>query len=157
MNQTDAPKEVSYTIPFEQVVDGSGMRIEISHNHRYTVQITKADPFEAVANITVADWDEGGDVDYEPENGLDEVVVSDLLPAGKTTYDPDISTVGMSLDNGSFIVTTGSNAGVDPILEYADGSAVAANYLLPAPKFPLSSKCHTTLPSSEIAPLPCSG
>lgn len=129
VNQTDVPKEVSYTIPFEQVVDGSGMRIEISHNHRYTVQITKADPFEAVANITVADWDEGGDVDYEPENGLDEVVVSDLLPIGKTTYDPDISTVGMSLDNGSFIVTTGSNAGVDPILEYADGSAVADNWL----------------------------
>lgn len=158
MNQTDAPKEVSYTIPFEQVVDGSGMRIEISHNHRYTVQITKADPFEAVANITVADWDEGGDVDYEPENGLDEVVVSDLLPAGKTTYDPDISTVGMSLDNGSFIVTTGSNAGVDPILEYADGSAVADNWLkveeLPATRAKIPAKFKVSYNTSFIGDCP---
>lgn len=44
MNLTDEKKEVSYRIPFERVTDGDGSLIEINHNHRYTVQITEADP-----------------------------------------------------------------------------------------------------------------
>lgn len=59
MNQGEV-KDVSYNIDFSRVEDGNGSHIEISPNHRYTVAITKADPYRIDFNITVADWEEGG-------------------------------------------------------------------------------------------------
>lgn len=126
MNLTDEKKEVSYRIPFERVTDGNGTRIEINHNHRYTVQITEADPFELTANIRLVDWETGDYIeDYEPENGLEAVIVADLLPATETTYDINTSTVTLALKTGSsFTATTGSNAGVEAQLSYyGDNSA----------------------------------
>ena len=67
MNNTDAPKNVSYQIPFEQEVNGSGSYIEVAPNHRYTIAITKADDYHLDFNLTVADWTDEGDVDgFEP-------------------------------------------------------------------------------------------
>lgn len=131
INQTDLPKEVSYRILFEQVTDGSGSRIEINHNHRYTVQITKADPFELVANIKLVDWETGNSIDdYEPDNKLDVIVVSDLLPVDETTYSDATGTISMPLKAGSsFVVTTGSNAGVEAVINYMDGSPGDAGWL----------------------------
>lgn len=131
INQTDLPKEVSYRIPFEQVTDGSGSRIEINHNHRYTVQITKADPFELVANIKLVDWETGSSIDdYEPDNKLDAIVVSDLLPIDETTYTEATGTISMPLKPGSsFVVTTGSNAGVEAVINYLDGSPANTGWL----------------------------
>ena len=130
MNLTDEKKEVSYRIPFERVSDGNGARIEINHNHRYTVQITEADPFELTANIRLVDWETGDYIDdYEPENGLDAVIVANLLPAGETTYDVNTSVVKLALKTGSsFTVTTGSNAGVEAKLTYY-GSDAADGWL----------------------------
>lgn len=131
LNQTDTPKEVSYTVPFERITDGNGTRIEINHNHRYTVQITQADPFKLEVNILVADWDDGSGVDdYEPDNKLDEITVDNLLPTGESTWTKLTSTVNLSLKTGSsFDVATGSNAGVETSLSYANGSAAANNWL----------------------------
>ena len=126
MNLTDEKKEVSYRIPFERVSDGNGARIEINHNHRYTVQITEADPFELTANIRLVDWETGDYIDdYEPENGLDAVIVANLLPVDETTYDVNTSVVTLALKTGSsFTATTGSNAGVEAQLSYyGDNSA----------------------------------
>lgn len=124
VNLTDEKKEVSYRIPFERVIDGNGSRIEINHNHRYTVQITEADPFELTANIRLVDWETGNDVDdYVPDNGLDAIAVSDLLPAGETTYDASTSIITLPLKVGSsFTAATGSNAGVEAKLTYAGGT-----------------------------------
>ena len=124
VNLTDEKKEVSYRIPFERVSDGNGTRIEINHNHRYTVQITEADPFEVKANIRLVDWETGDYIDdYEPDNGLDAIIVSDLLPDGETSYDVNTSIVTLALKKGSsFIATTGSNAGVETKLTYYGGS-----------------------------------
>lgn len=124
VNLTDGKKEVSYRIPFERVSDGNGTRIEINHNHRYTVQITEADPFELTANIRLVDWETGDYIDdYEPDNGLDAIIVSDLLPDGETSYDVNTSIVTLALKKGSsFIATTGSNAGVETKLTYYGGS-----------------------------------
>ena len=124
VNLTDGKKEVSYRIPFERVSDGNGTRIEINHNHRYTVQITEADPFEVKANIRLVDWETGDYIDdYEPDNGLDAIIVSDLLPDGETSYDVNTSIVTLALKKGSsFIATTGSNAGVETKLTYYGGS-----------------------------------
>lgn len=131
LNQTDTPKEVSYTVPFERITDGNGTRIEINHNHRYTIQITQADPFKLEVNILVADWDDGSGVDdYEPDNKLDGITVDNLLPAGETTWTELTSTINLSLKPGSsFDVATGSNAGVTASLSYANGSAAANNWL----------------------------
>ena len=126
VNLTDEKKEVSYRIPFERVSDGNGTRIEINHNHRYTVQITEAAPFELIANIRLVDWETGDYIDdYEPENGLETVIVADLLPATETTYDINTGTVTLALKTGSsFTATTGSNAGVEAQLSYyGDNSA----------------------------------
>lgn len=125
VNLTDEKKEVSYRIPFERVSDGNGTRIEINHNHRYTVQITEADPFELTANIRLVDWETGDYIDdYEPDNGLEAITVADLLPVDETTYEPNTNIVTLLLKAGSsFTVTTGSNAGVDAKLTYYGGTA----------------------------------
>ena len=125
VNMTDEKKEVSYHIPFERVTDGDGMRIEINHNHRYTVQITEADPFELKASIRLVDWETGDDIeDYVPDNGLEAITVADLLPVDETTYDNNTNIVTLPLKAGSsFTVTTGSNAGVDAKLTYYGGTA----------------------------------
>ena len=125
VNLTDEKKEVSYRIPFERVSDGNGTRIEINHNHRYTVQITEADPFEVKANIRLVDWETGDYIDdYVPDNGLEAITVADLLPVDETTYEPNTNIVTLLLKAGSsFTVTTGSNAGVDAKLTYYGGTA----------------------------------
>lgn len=125
VNLTDGKKEVSYRIPFERVSDGNGTRIEINHNHRYTVQITEADPFELKANIRLVDWETGDYIeDYVPDNGLEAITVADLLPVDETTYEPNTNIVTLPLKAGSsFTVTTGSNAGVDTKLTYYGGTA----------------------------------
>ena len=124
MNLTDEKKEVSYRIPFERVTDGDGSLIEINHNHRYTVQITEADPFELTANIRLVDWETGDYIDdYEPDNGLETIAVADLLPVGETTYDISTNIVTLALKTGSsFTVSTGSNAGVNAQLTYNGNS-----------------------------------
>ena len=130
MNLTDEKKEVSYRIPFERVTDGNGTRIEINHNHRYTVQITEADPFELTANIRLVDWETGDYIDdYEPDNGLETIAVADLLPVGETTYNISTNIVTLALKVGSsFTVSTGSNAGVATKLTY-NGNSPADGWL----------------------------
>ena len=82
LNMTDVPQEVSYMVDFEQSVAGTGGYIEVKPNHRYTVRITDADPFKLDVNITVSDWTDGGDFEYQPEN---ELAIGTLAGAGATT------------------------------------------------------------------------
>ena len=82
LNMTDVPQDVSYMVDFEQSVAGTGGYIEVKPNHRYTVRITDADPFKLDVNITVSDWTDGGDFEYQPEN---ELVIGTLAESGATT------------------------------------------------------------------------
>lgn len=122
VNQTDAPVDVAYRIPFEQATDGTGMHIDVVHNHRYTLHITRADAFKLDNFIQVEDWADEGNLDQQLDNDLDEPVVSRLLPDGKTLYDPLTNVITMSLDpahgESSFVVHTASNTGVVPSLNF---------------------------------------
>ena len=69
-------------VEFEQSVAGTGGYIEVKPNHRYTVRITDADPFKLDVNITVSDWTDGGDFEYQPEN---ELAIGTLTGVGATT------------------------------------------------------------------------
>ena len=124
VNMTDKKEEVAYRIPFERVTDGDGTRIEINHNHRYTVQITEADPFEVKANIRLVDWETGDNIeDYVPDNGLETITVGELMPVDETTYDANTNIVQLVLKKGSSCtVITGSNAGVEAKLTYYGGT-----------------------------------
>lgn len=115
MNQGEV-KDVSYNIDFSRVEDGNGSHIEISPNHRYTVAITKADPYRIDFNITVADWEEGGNLgDYTPENGIGELTV---VPADQ--YDPDTRTMTTPVVPGNqFTLTTFANAPLQAQVLYA--------------------------------------
>lgn len=89
MNETDPERQVSYQIPFKQDASGTGSYIEVSQNHRYTIAITKADDYHIDFNLTVADWDDAGDLDpFDPAEPAEPVLpISFNVTIGS---DPDL-------------------------------------------------------------------
>lgn len=70
INKTQKQK-VSYKIPFMQKKGTDAIYLEINPNHRYTVEILEANPYELKVNFIVKEWDEGDNVDiYEPDNKM---------------------------------------------------------------------------------------
>ena len=125
LNQTDAPQEVSYVVEFEQSVAGTGGYIEVKPNHRYTVRITDADAFKLDVNITVADWTDGGDFEYQPEN---EVSIGTLAKEGNTVIENN-NTATVSLDETDyFSIPFTSNSEVECSIVYTS-SPVSAEWL----------------------------
>lgn len=119
LNMTDQPKDVSYPIAFEQKTEGTGGFIEVKHNHRYTVRITDADPFELKVNITVSEWGDGEKIDYNPAN---ELTVNKAETTGTTSLDPNNKTAVLNLTEtgnaGGFTVTASSNAEIQATVVY---------------------------------------
>lgn len=96
VNQTES-KDVSYQVPFQQMVNGIGTYIEVAYNHRYTITITKADTYHLDVDLKVADWDDKEVIDpYEPENDFDR--------AENVVLDAAASTNTYVLDNGQISV-----------------------------------------------------
>lgn len=96
VNQTES-KDVSYKVPFQQMINGVGTYIEVSNNHRYTITITKADTYHLDVNLKVADWDDKETIDpYEPENEFDRTT--------NVVLDAASSTGSYVLDNGQISV-----------------------------------------------------
>ncbi|MFV0580727.1 MAG: hypothetical protein ACK5N4_01610 [Parabacteroides gordonii] len=96
VNQTES-KDVSYQVPFQQMINGVGTYIEVSNNHRYTITITKADTYHLDVNLKVADWDDKETIDpYEPENEFDRTT--------NVVLDAANSTGSYVLDNGQISV-----------------------------------------------------
>ena len=98
VNQTES-KDVSYQVPFQQMINGIGTYIEVAYNHRYTITITKADTYHLDVDLKVADWDDKEVIDpYEPENDFDRTanVVLDT--------DPTNTAGSYVLDNGQISV-----------------------------------------------------
>lgn len=62
---------VSYKVPFSNIVDGNGTKVTINPNHRYTVKVNEANAYEVKLSIQVTDWEEGGSLDdYLPDNTI---------------------------------------------------------------------------------------
>lgn len=119
LNMTDQPKDVSYPIAFEQKTEGTGGFIEVKHNHRYTVRITDADPFELKVNITVSEWGDGEKIDYNPAN---ELTVDKAEATGATVLNTTNNTAVLNLTEtgnaGGFTVTASSNAEIQATVVY---------------------------------------
>ncbi len=116
-------EEVSYKVPFKQMVNGVGTYIEVNYNHRYTIEITKADPTRLDVTLKVTDWEEGVEVDYTPENDFDRNTPL-VLEAGSTgAYVTAKGQVTLMPDAAStFSFVMGSNATLKSELVFQDGS-----------------------------------
>ena len=125
VNKTEQ-KEVSYKVPFQQIVNGVGSYIEVAYNHRYTIAITKATDYHLDFTLNVTDWDEGGDVDeYEPENNFDRNTLLVLEAASSNeAYVLDNGQVELLAKTGSkFAFKMGSNTRLTEELVFKAGSA----------------------------------
>ncbi|MCD8136022.1 MAG: hypothetical protein LUH01_08755, partial [Parabacteroides gordonii] len=128
---------VSYKVPFKPVDDGN--YIEVSQNHRYTVNITTADEYHLDFRLDVADWtDEGTIDDYKPGGNEDEtgMEVKVDMPSG-ATYDPDTRTVTLPIAEGSeFKVTSTSSSDFTTNMYYEGGDTQHCWLTMdPAPDF----------------------
>lgn len=125
VNQTEN-KEVSYQIPFQQMVNGIGTFIEVAYNHRYTIRITKADTYHLDVDLKVAEWDEKNPVDeYAPDNEFDKtakiVLTTDATTAGSyvlTDGDDEGKISVLPADGSLFTFKLGSNTKLDYSLIY---------------------------------------
>lgn len=119
-NQTENTP-VTYKVPFKP--EGDGNYIEVSQNHRYTVNITKADEYHLDFTIDVADWtDEGNIDDYEPGGETDKDGMIINITGDNGTYDADTRTVTMAITNGAqFTIEGGSTSGYFTTLYYENG------------------------------------
>ena len=130
VNQTES-KDVSYQIPFQQMVNGIGTYIEVAYNHRYTITITKADNYHLDVDLKVADWDDKEVIDpYEPENDFDrtENVVLNAADS-KGTYVLDNGQISvLPKDDSKFAFKMASNTDLTHEVIYK--SATAAKWLV---------------------------
>ncbi|WP_417130405.1 hypothetical protein [Parabacteroides faecis] len=109
-NQTDNVP-VTYKIPFKPSGSETGNYIEVSQNHRYTVEITKADEYHLDFTLDVADWtDEGNIDDYEPGGDADKEGLIVETAAG-VEYNKDLRTVTIAIDQVSQFTVTGNSTG----------------------------------------------
>lgn len=100
---------VTYKVPFKPA-DG-GNYIEVSQNHRYTVNITAADEYHLDFTLDVADWtDEGNIDDYEPGGEPDGEGMT-VVPATGIEYDKTLRTITVALDELTNFKITGNSAG----------------------------------------------
>lgn len=128
LNMTDVPQEVSYMVDFEQSVAGTGGYIEVKPNHRYTVRITDADPFKLDVNITVSDWTDGGDFEYQPEN---ELIIGTLAaePAGATAIENNNTATVSPDETEYFSIPFTSNSEAECSIVYTSSPGGSAEWL----------------------------
>ena len=126
LNQTDMPQEVSYMVEFEQSVAGTGGYIEVKPNHRYTVRITDADPFKLDVNITVSDWTDGGDFEYQPEN---ELAIGTLTGVGATTIAGNNTATVSPDETEYFSIPFTSNSEAECSIVYTSSAGGGAEWL----------------------------
>ncbi len=118
---------VSYKVPFNNIKDDKGVNVAIQPNHRYTVTVNQADPYEVKLTIKVADWEEGGSLDdYDPTEanalnlhaiGLYDDVASTLTYIKHTIRTYNSTDAGL----GEGTITFYSNSDVQVWVSYAGG------------------------------------
>ncbi|EKU88040.1 hypothetical protein [Bacteroides oleiciplenus] len=117
-------EEVSYKVPFKQMVNGVGTYIEVNYNHRYTIEITKADPKRLDVTLKVTDWEEDVELDpYTPENDFDRNTPLVLETGSTGAYVTDKGQVTLMPEAASeFAFVMGSNATLKSELVFQEGS-----------------------------------
>lgn len=126
LNMTDVPQEVSYMVNFEQSVAGTGGYIEVKPNHRYTVRITDADLFKLDVNITVSDWTDGGDFEYQPEN---ELSIGTLAGVGATAIEDNNKATVSPDETEYFNIPFTSNSEAECSIVYTNSANGSAEWL----------------------------
>lgn len=126
LNMTDLPQDVSYMVEFEQSVAGTGGYIEVKPNHRYTLRITDADPFKLDVNITVSDWTDGEDFEYQPEN---ELAIGTLAGAGATTIAGNNEATVSPDETEYFSIPFTSNSEAECSIVYTSSPGGSAEWL----------------------------
>lgn len=124
LNLTES-QDVSYKVPFKQMVNGVGTYIEVNYNHRYTIEITKADPTRLDVTLKVTDWEEDVELDpYTPENDFDHNTPLTLETGSMGAYVTDKGQVSLMPDVAStFSFVMGSNSALKSELVFQEGSA----------------------------------
>ena len=113
-------------VEFEQSVAGTGGYIEVKPNHRYTVRITDADPFKLDVNITVSDWTDGGDFEYQPEN---ELAIGTLTGVGATTIAGNNTATVSPDETEYFSIPFTSNSEAECSIVYTSSAGGSAEWL----------------------------
>lgn len=121
-NKTDNVP-VTYKIPFKPSGSETGNYIEVSQNHRYTVEITKADEYHLDFTLDVADWTDDGSIDdYEPGGDTDKDGMNVKIDGVNGTYDKDSRTVTMAItDDAQFTIEGASASGYYVTMYYEGG------------------------------------
>ena len=124
LNLTES-QDVSYKVPFKQMVNGVGTYIEVNYNHRYTIEITKADPTRLDVTLKVTDWEEDVELDpYTPENDFDHNTPLTLEMGSMGAYVTDKGQVSLMPDvTSTFSFVMGSNSALKSELVFQEGSA----------------------------------
>ena len=118
-NKTDNVP-VTYKIPFKPSGSETGNYIEVSQNHRYTVEITKADEYHLDFTLDVADWTDDGNIDdYEPGGDTDKDGMTVVIDVANGSYDKTTRTVTMAItDDAQFTIEGGSTSGYYTTMYY---------------------------------------
>lgn len=122
VNQTENIA-VTYKVPFKPAGDGN--YIEVTHNHRYTVNITAADEYHLDFTLDVADWTDEGTIDeYKPGGETDKDGMTITINGKDGTYDPDTRTVTMTITNDAqFTIEGNSTSGYFTRMYYENDDA----------------------------------
>lgn len=118
--------DVSYRIPFQQVDNNNiGTYIEVAHNHRYTIGITKAEQYHLDFTLKVADWEAVEELDrYYPDNDFEKntAIVLDAA-ASEGAYVMNNGDISVLPDAGSkFAFEMGSNTDLKSELIFKEGT-----------------------------------
>lgn len=111
--------KVAYNVPFENITDGNGVKVNINPNHRYTVKVNQADAYQVKLTIKIADWEDGGNLDdYIPNNKIQ--INAPTSNTTDTQFSADYTWVGVDETNKNqkFIYNLESNSEMTHELVY---------------------------------------
>lgn len=102
---------VTYKVPFENIVDGNGTKVTINPNHRYTVKVNEVSAYEVKLSIEVTDWEEGGSLDdYQPDNSIHISAPTSIASNNQFSSDYIWAGVDQSSLGNEFIYNLESNS-----------------------------------------------
>lgn len=114
---------VDYKVPFNGIKNKEGVDVAIQPNHRYTVTVNEADPYEIKLTIEVVDWEEGGSLDeYDPDAANDLKFSSISLTSNvNNNVANTMHTIQTSSAGAKGSITFQSNSEVKVTVSYAGG------------------------------------
>lgn len=124
---------VNYKVPFSKLKDNEGNAITIKPNHRYSIIVNQASPYEVKVDISIADWDEGENLDdIKPDednaSGMSELTTSTV----QNIYDSYIYdnkayywiALYANTAREKFSVKLYSNAAIDCKMKFGDNDEI---------------------------------